>query len=98
MRYELIISARQHTYRNNPTHSRRTATPTSGLHGARTVNPRYHGVMGTSSWPFSLRLMFSAISRGLYWGTKELHPVPMPSLPFTSTMGRTGTNLAGGKK
>jgi hypothetical protein len=103
MSCELISSASRHTENKStpfvvlqPFDS--ISIPISGLHGALTVNPRYHGVMGTNSWPFSFRLMFSAISRGLYWGTKELHPVPMPSLPFTSTMGRTGTNLAGGRK
>lgn len=33
------------------------------------------------------------MSLGLYMGTCELHPVPMPSEPFTSTVGRMGRYL-----
>ena len=53
----------------------------------------YHGCMGTSKSPSSKRRRLATISLGLKFGINVLHPVPMPSAPFTSTMGMTGIYL-----
>lgn len=59
----------------------------------RTLKPRYHGCMGCMSSPSSLRRRLATMSAGLKLGMYELHPVPMPSEPLTSTIGSTGMYL-----
>ena len=55
----------------------------------------YQGVMGTSGSPRIMRRTLAATSAGSYDGTLVDHPVPMPSLPLISRVGRTGTYHSG---
>ena len=41
--------------------------------------------------PLITRFMFVRISAGLNGGIYELKPVPIPSVPFTKTVGKIGT-------
>ena len=53
--------------------------------------PRYQGIMVSGSSPCIMRFRLATISRGLYIGTDDDQPVPIPSEPLTRTMGRIGT-------
>ena len=49
--------------------------------------------MSSGSSPSSMRRRLATMSRGLKLGMEVDQPVPMPSAPFTSTVGSTGMYL-----
>jgi len=49
----------------------------------------------TGGSPAISRFRLATISLGLKFGTLVLHPVPMPSAPFTSIIGKIGTYHSG---
>ena len=51
--------------------------------------------IGTGSSPASILLRLATISLGLQLNILVLHPVPIPSLPLTSTMGMMGQYHSG---
>lgn len=53
----------------------------------------YQGSIGARSSSKRRRLKLATMSRGLKLGMNVLQPVPIPSAPFTSTMGITGIYL-----
>jgi hypothetical protein len=47
--------------------------------------------MGITFSPLIIRSILCLISDGLNGGIYELNPVPIPSVPFTKTVGKIGT-------
>lgn len=62
------------------------------------LNPRYHGFIATGCSPSSMSRRLATMSRGLKLGMEVDQPVPMPSAPFTSTVGTTGMYLRQGAR